>query len=370
MSAPTKTPSTVLTKDQEANGKTLLEQVIDETLARKLREADEYAIAIDKAQDHLQRSMLISSGINKLRGLLSQDVMEKYVMPLMNSPLGFLTDKDPSKKNNVETYPPEIVRECAIAALLAGLHLCGNEWNIIAGRMMVVKDGWRRKVRDIREVKEADVVVGTCQVDGAIAKVRVVAWAKVGNTTIQLLDGELKPGRTIQIPIKSAQYESVDTWKGKAERRAWKSLWERLTNGVVIADDDETAAPPTEAEGVTEPKLAETPPSKSDRLADELTGTGQATASAPSESQMAAQDQSDRVLELVKAAETLEAFDHIDGQIDRGRKIFGDAWAEPLAKASKEAYAAWNTKEGSPPAKTEEKREPVGAAPKGKKSMF
>lgn len=264
------TPATkTIDKPAEPNGKSLLDKILDadqRRLTNQLREtAGLYVEAIEHAANHLEKTLIISDGIRKLRGLLTDEVMDKFIMPLQNSPLGFLTDRDPSKGGK-EPYGREVVRECAVATFLAGLRLVDNEVNIIAGRMMPVLNGWRRKVKELPGVTDAEVLTGTAGVEGSVAKIAISARAKLNGVPVELKNNEGKPGRTIHIPIKSAQYETVDTWRGKAERRAWKALFERLNGGVSSVMDQ----PEEDLTPAAEQKPAVPPTSKTDQLAASL----------------------------------------------------------------------------------------------------
>lgn len=257
------------------DGQSLIDQCLDKTqreLAGNLkRTAGLYASAIDQAADHLEKSMLISIGITKLRAILSDKVMTEYVIPLMNSPLGFLTDRNPKAKKPRDAYDVETVRECVITALLAGLRYVGNEFNIIADRMMPVQAGWRRKVLEHPGVAEAEFIPGTSpKCEGGLAKIRIGCRAVMSDgRVVELHDAAGQPGRVIAIGQREG--DSLATWNGKAERRAWMALYHLLTGqrpGLLPAEDPETSE---EGTGDDKPPLTK-PLTRTEELAAKLTG--------------------------------------------------------------------------------------------------
>lgn len=270
----TATKPVTRTVEQEANGQTLLEQILDNTeraMLAKLRDtAGRYSSAIEAATDHLEKSVLIASGITHLRTLLDDRVMDKYVMPIMNSQNGFLTDKDPNRptKNNPnpQPYAMPIVRECCITALLAGLRWVDNEFNIIAGKMMAVLNGLQRKVQEFPGARDFKAVVGQPVVNGGVAAVRVAISGFLNGEKVELKDEKDQTGRVFHVAVRDT--DGIDAWKGKAERRGWKAMLQHLKGKPIgIAEpDDEPAEQPATPPVVT----AEKPTTKTEQLANEL----------------------------------------------------------------------------------------------------
>ena len=87
-----------------------------------------------------------------LREILTDDVMKKVFMPLMNTKVGFLTDRSgkPDKHGNVkEPYSIAVVRDAIIDAVTIGLLPTGNQMNIIAERMYPTKEGYTALLKRI-----------------------------------------------------------------------------------------------------------------------------------------------------------------------------------------------------------------------------
>lgn len=346
----TKAPTPITQEKPAENGKSVLDKILDadqRKLTSQLRETAGLCVqAIEQAANHLEKTFIISDGIRKLKALLTDAVMDQFIMPLQNSPLGFLTDRK-------ELYPREVVRECAVATFLAGLRLVDNEVNIIAGRVMPVLNGWRRKTKELAGVTDAEVMTGTAFAEGGVAKVVVSARAKKDGILVQLLNHEGKPGRTIHIPIKSPQYDTVDTWRGKAERRAWKALFERLNGGVSSVLDEEQEE--TGAEAKPETPTAP-PPSKSEQIAASLGVSPDNPPAHPptSEADLDAADRSAAIAAFrarIPGCTTETGLGELAADLVRNRTSFGDDAADGLGveiQARREALKAKEAVAGKP----------------------
>lgn len=97
-------------------------------------------------------SMLISAGIEELRKVIQQQAVKARILSLMNSRLGFLTDKSgkPNWKGEVQKpYAFDQIEDAVIDALINGYRLVGNEFNIIAGNFYAAKNGKERQVKEL-----------------------------------------------------------------------------------------------------------------------------------------------------------------------------------------------------------------------------
>lgn len=78
--------------------------------------------------------------------------MERVFMPLMNTKVGFLTDRNgrPRKNGTVQPlYTIPVVRDAIIDAVSIGLLPTGNQFNIIAERMYPTKEGYTALLRKL-----------------------------------------------------------------------------------------------------------------------------------------------------------------------------------------------------------------------------
>lgn len=175
--------------------------------------------------------------LTSLRAVLSDGIMNAVFMPLMNTRIGFLTDRDPNKRSSKtgqspQPYPLDVVRDAIIDAIGYGLLPTGNQFNIISERMYPTKEGFTALLRktgckyfiqySTPKVNEATADV-TCRID--------YEW-----------NGEKKSFNYVA-NVKRDGYSSLDQIKGKAERKAKKVLYEYIT-GIDFGDADEQSSEP------------------------------------------------------------------------------------------------------------------------------
>lgn len=180
----------------------------------------------------VERASLLATGIRRLRELVSLEIVEGEVMELMNTRIGFLTDRDPARAKRgerIELYPVAVVRDCLIEALLHEVSWVGNEFNIIAGGFYITKEGLSRKVHEFSEVTNVKLTFGVPARQGSTGALvpATASWARDGIADkIECRQlGEIDD----RIPVKTAgDYTSVDAILGKAERKLLARVYRRL----------------------------------------------------------------------------------------------------------------------------------------------
>lgn len=266
MSAPAPTRPVAQTERDDYND--LLDKVISNTSSQIDSVAQQYSHAIKEAEGRMSRSMLLADGIDKIRAMLDDKIMARF-LKLQGSQLGFLTDKD--KEGG---YQLPIVRDCLIDALLVGVFPVGNEFNIIAGKMYVTQAGYKRLVKEIPGVEILDDIPGTPTLDAGKMKVRYCLRWKKGGVVDELRDPDGNVGRLFVVKVNSGMGD--DAIIGKACRKAFKAAYEKITghatpDGEVEGEASDTTptAPPTQrtnlrgngnGQGKAEEKTAEDPP--------------------------------------------------------------------------------------------------------------
>lgn len=178
------------------------------------------------------------SVVNLLREAMTDEVMDKVFLPLMNTRLGFLTDKTGTdRKTGAKTplYPTAVVRDAIIDAVAIGLLPTGNQFNIIAGRMYPTKEGYTSLLRKQGVKYFIEVGYDKSQTQG---------FAEIPCKITYHYNGE-KNGFAIVATVKKDSYSSADQLRGKAERRAKKALYEFVT-GCDFGDADETSSKPVD----------------------------------------------------------------------------------------------------------------------------
>ncbi len=98
----------------------------------------------------LVKSVITAATIQQMGQLLTDAIMGSLFMPLMNSELGFKTDR-PIYKDGKEAKPAyniAQVRRVLIWGFLRGAYPLNNEINIISGTGMLVKNYWIRAIAE------------------------------------------------------------------------------------------------------------------------------------------------------------------------------------------------------------------------------
>lgn len=169
-----------------------------------------------------------------LSGILSDQFMQKNIMPLMNRSIGFLTDRTgkPNSRGQVlPKYDVETVRDAFIDAVSFGLLPTGNQFNIIAGRMYPTKEGFSALLSKLGVKYQISIALEPATMEGFSNLTCTISYSYKGE----------KQSYKLPVQVKSDAYSSPDQLKGKAERRAKKNLYEYLT-GLDLGEGDAESA--------------------------------------------------------------------------------------------------------------------------------
>lgn len=172
--------------------------------------------------------------VTLLREALTDEVMNKVFMPLMNTKVGFLTDRPTKDKATGRIMKPaygvDVVRDAIIDAVTIGIMPTGNQMNIIAERMYPTKEGYTALLKRIGVKYFLDV---------SYDKGQNPNFAEIPVKINYEHNGE-KNSFTVVATVKKDSYSSHDQLRGKAERKAKKALYEYIT-GCDYGDADETS---------------------------------------------------------------------------------------------------------------------------------
>lgn len=161
------------------------------------------------AAGSMLHAIKIARGMTMLQEMITSEVMAE-ILPLMNSPLGFDTDRNPKKDPTATPYSEAVVKDCFIVATLKGARPAGNEWNIIASSAYLTKNAYKRMIKEFPGLTEfrPEYAVPRIAGDGAIVPCKAT-WK---------LDG--KP-QSLQadIPVRLNRGMGADAALGKAERK-------------------------------------------------------------------------------------------------------------------------------------------------------
>lgn len=200
--------------------------------------AAERAKAAFGNSDDFFAALEVAAAVDALRSYLDQPEIKARIMGLMNTPIGFRTDRDPKikkwsqregKETSLTAYSYDIVKDCVVEALLRGLGLVGNQFNIIAERFYCTKEGFEHLIKKLEFVTDFRPVIG-------------IPAQKPGGAIIECSATWLQNGKpqsaAATIPVKGDEkYSSADQYIGKATRKFLKRCYEMMS-GNSISDGD------------------------------------------------------------------------------------------------------------------------------------
>lgn len=257
----------------------------------KVVEMDRIAIGYQNALANtatagFAREMLTAQAMSQLRALMTPEVM-KPVMELMNSELGFLTDKDPARGRwnrekrcyeKVEPYTVDVVRDCLISGKLQDLSWVGNQLNIISGKCYTTKNGLTALLKKLKGLQNLVFSYGVPKLMAGGAIVPVSASWTYNGVKGSLVGME---GRSfIEIPVKVNDQMGIDAILGKAERKAKARVYAQIT-GSEVADGEIEADVLTNAKSVGPGQPGGTLAQPTGSVLDGLGGLAQKVAGEP-----------------------------------------------------------------------------------------
>lgn len=197
-------------------------------VAKKLNQ-EVGSVLKQKGLEGFERAYLTASAIHKLSSLLTPEYM-KPILYLQGNKLGYLTDRDRNPDGSKGPgYPEEIVKNCLIEAVLMGLNVYGNEFNIIAGQTYATKSGIGRLLSEF-EGLAYDIV---CEVPETLNEKTALVRANITWT----LRGQPQAQKQVPFAIKQNSYTSSDALIGKATRKARAWLLSTIT-GYELSEGD------------------------------------------------------------------------------------------------------------------------------------
>ena len=212
---------------------------VDQTLRASRTEVAEAT----NAGNAITVAVVQARAVAELRELLSPELMTD-IMRLKGTVLGFRTDKDHLDANR--GYDVDTVRECLVIALMLGVSVTGNEFNIIGGNTYITLSGVSRIVHGWPGLTELrlDAGVPTVAKGGAGALVPYSASWKLNGQPDSIECSET-PEPDTRIPVRVNKGMGADAILGKARRKMLARIWERLRGtdglGAVAEIDDPTA---------------------------------------------------------------------------------------------------------------------------------
>jgi hypothetical protein len=194
-----------------------------------LDSAIERGIAAQQIAGKMGKAIAIAGAMQDIRSAFTPEIM-KRLMALQGSAIGFRTDKD-----STGGYKEDVLRDCAIEALMQGVHPVGNEFNIIAGRAYITKEGMGRKLSSIHGLSYS-VTPGIPKTqDGGAVVPMEVEWVYPS--------GAAKQTKILQICVRVNAGMGADAIIGKATRKARAWLYATITGQEVPEGEVDDAKP-------------------------------------------------------------------------------------------------------------------------------
>ena len=201
--------------------------------AKVARKMDELALAAQGAfaiKGNFERTFALGAAMADLREALDPKIMAS-IMKLQNTKLGFRTDLE-------RGYPEPVVRDAVIEATVWGLQCVGNQFNIISGGFYATKEGYTYLLRNMPGLEDMSFIYHP-----AVISESSTSGTRKDGTPYQKIEREGKTvvdvswvyrgergEKQLEFCIRVNAGMSQDAIMGKAERKAKKWLFERLTD--------------------------------------------------------------------------------------------------------------------------------------------
>lgn len=192
---------------------------------QKLGEIDRFVESL--GLDDIRSYGLVTQAVVQAQAMKQLRQMIKPFMPLImelkDTPLGFMTDRRPGTKKAdgtpVSPYTQQQVEDCTLEAVLDGMPLVNNCWNIIGTRYYATQNGLWYKLLERYRVEDLRVGFGVLKSgrEGALVPITALSWRYEGRPFDLVADNG---GEPIPIEVRLNRGQGADAARGKAERKA------------------------------------------------------------------------------------------------------------------------------------------------------
>lgn len=283
--------------------KELIRQPIDDAALMAIDEAfsDCRGVMTLANAGSMLHAIKLARGMTRLRDLITPEVMQE-ILPLMNSPLGFDTDRNPAKTADAVPYPEHVVRDCFMVATLKGARPVGNEFNIIAGSAYLTKAAYKRFILEFEGLTDFRPEYGLPRMgDGSAVVPCKATWKLNGQPQCLAMD----------IPVRLNKNMGADAAYGKAERK-WHYRIHCLLTGTEHDDVEDPDESPNKGAGVINATASVRETVQQTQAADRA--HAQAEGSQESPAPAATEDQinfAELLQQEINAAESCEQMKHV-----------------------------------------------------------
>ena len=199
--------------------------------------------AFDKAMslDDFESQVRVAQYMESLREAI--EPFMPAILKLRDSPMGFRTDR--GKDSNKTPYDEATVKECVVEALLRGVKLVGDQFNIIASRTYITLNGYRLLVNG-SGCQQLTYDVQPIELNEKEHKIQGKAsWVLDGKTY------SIEKQFSCKAHISKGGFP-ITTWEqtqGKATRKLFKAIYETVTGRAFHEPDEDVREDAIEVEG-------------------------------------------------------------------------------------------------------------------------
>jgi len=245
-----------------------------------------------------KRAFVLAAAIKQIEDAITKPMMDD-IMNLMNSPIGFKTDRRPGQKDRngkeIKPYHETTVKRCVIVALMSGAELSGNQFNIIAGNAYFTKEFFEKAVREFPGISHISIDIGAAAQHGAkSAALPAVAKWIIGGEEFEMRFEKTEVS-DMRIVVNSHSASGPDQLRGLAESKVYRRVYNRISGLNLSVNAD--APPAGESTPPEDPKAIE------EKTAEEKTAEEQKAEL--SGDAKAASAYSETAMEEIKACETI-----------------------------------------------------------------
>ena len=191
----------------------------------------------------MMRAFATAAAIQAVEDGITKPLFED-IKNLMNSPLGFKTDRRPGQRdkkgNPIEPYHDVTVKRCVIVALLAGAELAGNQFNIIAGQCYFTKEYMDKVIKTWEGLNNFQLEIGPVMKHGntSAAAEASASWDLGGRHHVVECFKDADTGRDMRIIVNAYDSSGPDQLRGLVESKLLRRVVARLT-GLNLTDDED-----------------------------------------------------------------------------------------------------------------------------------
>lgn len=192
--------------------------------------------SLSSNMQEFEKSLYYAHYLIEIKKSFTDDVME-LIRSLMNTNIGFKTDRNPLMSRGVTPYNDEVIINCAVQAMMHGLRIHGNEFNIIGGNFYVTKEGLERIVPSNPNLEEE---LNT-SIESAAPNEKSGNWLIVYQYSYKL-KSRAKVNKSLKVIVKGRLKNSKDSEKefeipldavlGKAKRKLLKHIYNEMNNSL------------------------------------------------------------------------------------------------------------------------------------------